>query len=185
MAEEHAADSRAAWQGPIAEGVWGALAGLVGSLCCIGPSAAILLGLGSSSALFGLQVDQRLALGGGMLMLFGGCGIALRRSHICNVPPRDRWRQVALMLVPGILAYLLLGILAPLAALRHEAATPVVRIVAPATAAQTLRRATLLMEKMDCPPCVAHLRSLLARKPFVAQFAADTGNDSGNRRVRQ
>ena len=66
---------------PIIEGIWGALAAL---------------SLSSSSALFGLQVDQCLALGGGILMQLGGCVIALRRSHIYNANPRDRWHQVVL-----------------------------------------------------------------------------------------
>ncbi|HET9224067.1 MAG TPA: hypothetical protein VFO07_16255, partial [Roseiflexaceae bacterium] len=45
----------------ISSSAWGLLAGLAGSLCCLGPSAAVLLGLGSSSALFGLQLERPLA----------------------------------------------------------------------------------------------------------------------------
>src|SRR5690349_2939612 len=40
---------RSSSKGEIHAGIWGMAAGVVGSLCCIGPSAAILLGLGASS----------------------------------------------------------------------------------------------------------------------------------------
>jgi hypothetical protein len=51
---------------------------------------------------------------------------------------------------------------------------------APAAApavAPTLRRATLIIEKMDCPPCVARVKGLLGRKPFVRAFVAEPGNE--------
>src|SRR5262245_10063684 len=78
---------------------WGLLAGLAGSLCCLGPSAAVLLGLGSSSALFGLQLDRPLALGVGAALLLAGLVFALRRERACAVRPAARWRQPALMLM--------------------------------------------------------------------------------------
>src|SRR5262245_56446698 len=66
---------------------WGLLAGLAGSLCCLGPSAAVLLGLGSSSALFGLQLERPLAFGIGAALLFAGLAFALRRERACAVRP--------------------------------------------------------------------------------------------------
>jgi len=153
-------------------GAWGLLAGLVGSLCCIGPSAAVLLGLGASSALFGIHVDRPLTLAGGAALLLGG--VALRRDRACAVRPATLWRQPALMLATFALSYGLLGLLLPsLAAQREDAATA--SFVAPAAPAPALRRVTLLAEKMDCPPCVVHLRGLLKRQPFVHHFVAEDG----------
>jgi hypothetical protein len=156
---------------------WGLLAGLAGSLCCLGPSAAVLLGLGSSSALFGLQLDRPLALGIGAALLLAGIALALRRGRACAVRPAARWRQPALLLVSFAVAYGLLGLLAPWAAARQEdAASP---SIAPlAAAANHPRRATLIVEKMICPPCAASVRGLLKRKPFVQGFVAEEGNET-------
>src|SRR5262249_26004810 len=92
---------------------WGLLAVLAGSLCCLGRSAAVLLGLGSSSALFGFQLDRPLALGIGAALLLVGLALALRRAQACAVRPAARWRQPALMLISFALAYGLLGVLTP------------------------------------------------------------------------
>ena len=154
----------------------GLLAGLAASLCCIGPSAAVLLGLGSSSALFGLQLDRPLALAIGAARLCAGLLLALRRSRVCDVRPNARWRQPALLLATFALVYGLLGVLAPWAAARQEeaAAAPAAQ---PVAATATLRRVTLTVAKMDCPPCASHIRSLLRRKPFVQGFFAEEGID--------
>jgi len=106
--------------GEIRAGAWGLAAGLVGSLCCIGPSAAILLGLGSSSALLGLTLDRRLALAGGAALLLAGLILALRRTRACQLRPGLRWRAPALLLAGFALAYGLLGLLAPSLAARQE-----------------------------------------------------------------
>ena len=168
----------------VCEGAWGLLAGAIGSLCCIGPSAAILLGLGSSSALFGFQVNHTLALAGGGVVLGLGLLFARWRRRTCDLRPQARWRRIVLMLSAGALVYGLLGLFAPWVAARQEqviteqiAAAPVAILPRFTTTAPTLRRATLLVAKMDCPPCVSHLRGLLARKPAVARFAADLGNE--------
>src|SRR4051812_6177935 len=100
------------WQA-IRESAWGMLAGFIGSLCCIGPSAAILLGLGSSSALFGMQVNETLAFGGGVVLLIVGGLLIFRRGRICDLHPHTRWQRIGLMMATGTLAYGLLGVLAP------------------------------------------------------------------------
>jgi len=164
---------------------WGVLAGLTASLCCLGPSAAVLLGLGSASALAGIQLDRTLALAGGAALLIGGAALALRPGRACDVRPSARRRSLALMLAAFALAYGLLGLLLPeLAARRVEATEPpalhaVASAALPAAApavAPTLRRATLIIEKMECPPCAAHVRGLLGRKPFVRAFTAEENN---------
>jgi len=160
----------------IPSSAWGALAGLAASLCCIGPSAAVLLGLGASSALFGLQVARPLALAAGAALLLAGLIFALRRARACAARGAARWRQPALMLAAFALAYGLLGLLAPWAAARQEDVA-VASVALPAAPAATLRRATLTIDQMDCPPCAAHARSLLRRQPFVQGFFAESGID--------
>lgn len=166
--------------GAAREGAWGWIAGLIGSLCCVGPSAAILLGLGSSSALFGLHVDRAIALAGGAAMLMGGAALTLRRARTCGARPASALRQIVIMLGAGALAYTLLGVAAPWAAERSAQATAAPRTEATEampTASAPLRQATLTVEKMDCPPCVTHLRSLLGRKPFITQYVVNPGNE--------
>jgi heavy-metal-associated domain-containing protein len=81
------------------------------------------------------------------------------------------------MLAAFVLAYGLLGLLLPeLAAQRVEATEPPTLHVAAPQAAVPLHRATLIIEKMECPPCAAHVHSLLGRKPFVHAFTAESGN---------
>jgi hypothetical protein len=162
-------------------GAWGLLAGLVGSLCCIGPSAAVLLGLGSSSALLGLSLDQTVARAGGGALLLAGAALALRRPRACDLRAGARWRTPALMLATFALAYGLLGLLLPELAARQveraEAPAPLAQqadIALVATAASP-RRLTLIIEKMECPPCASHVRSALKQKPYVRGFFAESG----------
>jgi hypothetical protein len=89
------------------------------------------------------------------------------------------------MLASVALAYGLLGLLAPALAARREdaaASAPVEtqsqieslpKAAVGANAAAPLRRLTLTVEKMDCPPCAARIRGLLKRKPFVRGFFAE------------
>jgi hypothetical protein len=186
----HAVDESSApisnLQSPISNpgSFWGVIAGLTASLCCLGPSAAVLLGLGSASALAGIQLDRTLALACGAALLIGGAALALRPGRACDIRPSARWRRLSLMMVAFALAYGLLGMLLPeLAARRVEATEPptlpaAARVAAPAAphADSAPRRATLIIEKMECPPCAAHVRSLLGRKPFVRAFVAESGN---------
>ena len=158
----------------VASSAWGLLAGLVGSICCLGPSTAVLLGLGSSSALFGLQFDRTLALGAGVALLLGGIARSLVRERSCALRSAARWRAPALMLAAFVLSYGLLGYLAPALAARQED-TAVVAPAAPVEAA-SLRRATLLIEKMDCPPCAAAIHNRLKQKPFVHHLVAEAYN---------
>jgi copper chaperone CopZ len=161
----------------IRTGALGLLAGLVGSLCCLGPSAAILLGLGSSSALAGLAFDRTLALAGGGALLVVGLLLASRHARACVVPGATRWRAPALILLSFALAYGLLGYLLPTLAERQaDASSSAITSSAPQAPA-SLRRATLLVEKMYCPPCAAHVRAALRRKPYIHGFIAETDND--------
>jgi len=161
----------------IRNGALGLLAGIVGSLCCVGPSAAILLGLGSSSALAGLAFDRTLALAGGGALLVIGLLLAHRQARACALPRVARWRAPALILLTFAVAYGLLGYLLPALAERQADASSPITTSAPAPQASSLRRATLLIEKMYCPPCAAHVRGALGRKPSIHSFIAETDNE--------
>jgi Heavy-metal-associated domain len=80
------------------------------------------------------------------------------------------------MLAAFALAYGSLGLLLPELAARRVEATEPATLPAAAPAAPASHRATLIIEKMECPPCAAHVRSLLGRKPFVSAFVAESGN---------
>lgn len=159
-------------------GAWGALAGAVGGLCCIGPSAAVLLGLGSSSALAGLTFDRGVALAGGAALLLAGTALALRRASSCGLRGIARWRQPALLIATFALAYGLLGLLLPaLAARQVDTALPPSSQAPIAALSAPQRRATILVEKMICPPCAAIVRGTLRRNSAVRGFTAETGNE--------
>src|SRR4051812_50130642 len=96
----------------ITASAWGLASGLFGSLCCIGPSAAVLLGLGSSSALLGFSLDHTMALAGGAALLSAGALLAVRRARACDLRLAARWHAPALMLTSFALAFGLLGLLA-------------------------------------------------------------------------
>ena len=80
----------------IVAGAWGLAAGVVGSLCCIGPSAAILLGLGASSALLGFTLDRALALGGARGALEEALRYAGERQQFGK--PINRYQAIQLKL---------------------------------------------------------------------------------------
>ena len=158
-------------------GLWGALAGAVGGLCCVGPSAAVLLGLGASSALAGFTLDRDAALTAGVALLAAGMVLILRPRAICRLGGAARWQAPALMLAAFALAYALIGVLLPVVAARHaEASTPSLSPDVPVGSSE-LRRATLLIEKMSCPPCAATVRGALKRDPAVRQFVAETSDE--------
>jgi copper chaperone CopZ len=180
---------RQASNSEIHAGAWGLAAGLVGSLCCIGPSAAVLLGLGSSSALLGFSLDHTVALACGAALLLAGAILASRRARACDLRPAARWRTPALMLASFALAYGLLGLLAPALAARQEDTTTDSELAASqrqslsfskeqqAVAAAPRRRLTLSIEKMSCPPCAASVRTALKRQSAVRAFFAESDND--------
>jgi copper chaperone CopZ len=172
----------------IMAGAWGLASGLFGSLCCIGPSAAVLLGLGSSSALLGFSLDHTVALAGGAALLLAGALLAARRARACDQRRAARWRAPALMLASFALAFGLLGVLAPALAARQEDAATDAELAAsqrqslslpqvPAVAAAPHRRLTLSVERMSCPPCAAAIRSALKRQPTVRAFFAEADID--------
>lgn len=159
-------------------GALGLLAGLAGSLCCLGPSAAVLFGLGSSSAVAGLALGRTQALAGGGVLLLAGLLLARRNVRACELRHRARWLPPAVMLLSFAVAYGLLGYLLPELAARHaDRVTAAVAQVPASAPGNSVRRATLLIEKMNCPPCAASVRGAFARKPYVQHFSAETNNE--------
>jgi hypothetical protein len=164
---------------------WGLIAGLVGSLCCLGPSTAALLGLGSSSLLFSMQINQRWALFVSGLLLLCGIVRVLRPMQPKAACRRARWQQPAIMLAVFALSYWLLGGLLPTLAAQVEAsnaaqqviAAPPRQVAAASPATPTLHRLTLIIEKMNCPPCAVKIRNRLKGKPAVRELRAEDYNE--------
>lgn len=161
-------------------GVFGILAGIAGSLCCLGPAVAIMLGAGASSVLWGLVLRRDLALALGALLLLLGLGLALRHTQACTVPAQAHWRIPLLMLIAFVFSYGLLGMLLPQLAAQQLQASSIQVLHQPAAASSRAsartNRVTLIIEKMDCPPCAAKVRSLLGRKPYVRAAIVESGN---------
>jgi copper chaperone CopZ len=165
-------------------GWWGVIAGVAGSFCCLGPSAAVLLGLGSSSALFSLQFDQPWALLLSTVLLLAGAIHSYRKQRgLCGI---GRWRAPLMLLASFGIAYGLLAGALPLLASRIENSRRVqpaaVAAVQPQAAAlpspkTELRRLTLIVEKMTCPPCAVKIRNRLHSKPAVRQLRAEEYNE--------
>jgi copper chaperone CopZ len=178
---------------------WGLAAGLAASLCCLGPAASALLGLGASSALAGAQIGSGPAAALGLATFAAGVALALRRGAACGLSRAGRLRAPLVMLAAFALSYALLARALPEAAARQVAAASAplaaqarpelpaeMPAAAPAALAQAppeapeaapARRLTLSIEKMDCAPCVAGVRRLLSAQPGVSAFVAEQNLD--------
>lgn len=157
-------------------GIWGLLAGALGALCCVGPSAAVLLGLGAGSAVAGLAVDRHVALLAGAGALAVGLVLAARQARACSAAPAARWRAPAMLLASFALSYALLGLLLPRAAAGAIPDSPGLPSAAARVEAAAPRpgprRATLTVDKLYCPPCAATVRAALKREPAVGAWEA-------------
>jgi lysylphosphatidylglycerol synthetase-like protein (DUF2156 family) len=135
-----------------------------------------LLGLGASSALAAFQIDRTLAVVIGLLLLSVGVALNIRQSSRCALRPALRLRAPLLLLAAFGLSYLLLAQMLPALAARQIAAAPLAA-PPPVAPGAPLRRVTLSIEKMYCPPCVAHVRHRLAEQAGVAAFVAESSVD--------
>ncbi len=167
--------------------LWGVFAGVIGSFCCLGPSSAVLLGLGSSSVLFSVQFDQTWMLGVSGVLLLGGVLHMRRRSRVGTVCRGRRWRQALVMLATAVVSYGLLGVLLPWLAAQVENTSRSAQIVAAepgplvsqqvSTQPPALHRLTLIIEKMNCPPCASKVRNRFQGKPAVRSVRAEAYNE--------
>lgn len=152
--------------------LWGTLAGALGSLCCLGPSAAMILGLGASSTLAGLALHRSLALGLGLALLGFGLVRSYRQNRSCTVAAR--WRSPGLLLGTFALSYTLLAYGLPQVAASSAISSQAVVAKQPGLA---LSRLSLSLEKMDCPPCVVRVAQILSAQPAVNSFTVQEGLD--------
>lgn len=166
---------------PTNSAAWGLLAGIAGSLCCLGPSAAVLLGLGASSALAGVQLERLPALGAGLALLIVGVLLAYRRARMCGLTPAARARGPLVALLSFGLAYAVLAYVLPALAAQQiyaeAAATAPASFAAPAASTAPSERLVISIIKMDCPPCVAKVHATLAQEPGVRAFVAELNVD--------
>lgn len=88
--------------------VWriGLAGGLVGILCCVGPTVLALLGLVSAGTAFAWATDLYAGYAwwfrlGGLVVLVGLVWLSLRRRNQCSVAGMRRWRW-RLLAVVGI-----------------------------------------------------------------------------------
>ncbi|MGJ3243557.1 MAG: mercuric transporter MerT family protein [Opitutales bacterium] len=144
-------------------------------LCCVGPLVPILLGLGSASALFGLDRYQPWFIGLGLVLLALAAWMAVRRQNrCCAVKSAARSaRTVALVFSVGIGAYLLLQFavvpaLASLASERVRASRggDLVSEVA-------LKTATVQVEGMTCAGCAVGVEAAFLDLPGVGDARVD------------
>jgi hypothetical protein len=96
-------------------GAWlGALAGLVGITCCVGPTALVLLGLSSVS--FAISLGNTLYYaygwhfrGGAVLLAALGTLHLLTRRGACSLQgARQQWRLLATVIVAMAVVYVVL-----------------------------------------------------------------------------
>lgn len=108
-------DGREASQGR--KGVaWGLGAALIGSLCCIGPVAAVAMGLGSASFLFGFTAYRPYFLGASLLLMGAGAYFLFRRSRTCRTrqqQQRNLWMYLGTTVGTFALGYALLTYVLP------------------------------------------------------------------------
>lgn len=108
---------------------WGIGAALVGSLCCVGPVVAVVMGLGSASFLLSFTAYRPLFLGASFLLMGAGAVIMVRRSRTCcsvEQQQRNLWAYLVVSLITFASSYGLLTYVIPILAYNAvgEAASP-------------------------------------------------------------
>lgn len=98
--------------------MWGLLSALVASLCCVGPLALILLGVGGASTALSIGYRKPYFLAFGVIILGFGFYKLYRKN--CETKHLNRKQQVAIFVgsfvVAVLLYYLLTFVIAPLVA---------------------------------------------------------------------
>lgn len=95
---------------------WGLGAALIGSLCCVGPVAAVAMGLGSTSFLLGFTAYRPYLLGASLVIMGGGALLMLRQSSKCFARvqrQRNLWMYLGTTVVTFALGYGLLTYVLP------------------------------------------------------------------------
>jgi len=165
---------------------WGLFAALLATLCCVGPLAPVLLGLGAGAALFGLDQYRPWFLGAGLALLGLASWRAVRRRYCRRGQAPRPSVLVATIFGTGIGFYLLLqyGVAPVLAGLASEKLARQDRIdAAPAAAAsageEPLRAALLKIEGMDCAACAVGVEEALRSHPGAREARVDWRGGEG------
>jgi len=174
--------------------IWGAvMAGLVASLCCLGPLLFAVLGLGAFglAGIFAAARPYLLVLAV-LLLAFGFYRAYFRRDQACApgeacaTKPTSRLGRVGLWVASvAVLAFAL----SPYYAGRMAAALVIKNPPVPAPTVPTTNEAvnasiesvTIQVEGMDCSACEAPIRAALQQTPGVRN--ADVSYKRGDARV--
>lgn len=146
----------------------GVAAGIVASLCCIGPLLSLGLGLGSFAAAAWFAQWRPVLLGITFVLL----GLAWYLTYwrlkadcaddTCARPP-GRTARVSLWV--GTIVAMAAAIYPSFPATKHQ--------INAATVAPSDARFSVQIPSMDCPPCAAGIEASLSRAPGVRQAAVD------------
>ncbi|MBI3949202.1 MAG: cation transporter [Acidobacteria bacterium] len=150
------------------------LAAITASLCCIGPLAATLLGLGSFGAATLFEAWRPYLLGLTFPLLAAAYYFTYRQREVacadgtCKVSSASRWNKVLLWIatVVVILFAAFPYYSGPLLAALNRNANQQPERSMPATA-QRLTKAGLTVSGMTCGSCAASLEAALAEIPGV------------------
>lgn len=155
------------------------LAAITASLCCLGPLAATLLGLGSFGAAALFEAWRPYLLGVTFALLAAAFYFTYRRREVacdgtCKVSRAPRWNKAMLWIVSAVV--LLFATFpyysgALLAAL-NRAGDESRQAGSPSAPAPPLTRARLTISGMTCGGCAASLEAALADVPGVASAKA-------------
>jgi len=146
----------------------GVLAGVVASLCCVGPLLALSLGLGSFAASAWFAQWRPVFLGVTFVLLSVAWYLTYRRPKVdckdgsCARPP-GKAARISLWL--GTLVALAAAIYPSLPAANHQ--------INAAAVASSDASLSVLIPSMDCPPCAAGIEASPSRAPGVKQAAVD------------
>jgi|FaiFalDrversion3_1042247.scaffolds.fasta_scaffold00122_1 copper ion binding protein len=152
------------------------IAAITASLCCIGPLAATLLGIGSFGAAAFFEAWRPYLLGLAFVLLAAGFYFTYRKREtvcadgLCRVNGASRWNKV-LLWVATVVVILFAAFpyySGSLWAALNRGANQHPESNSPATA-QRLTKARLTVSGMTCGGCAASLESALAEIPGVTR----------------
>lgn len=146
----------------------GIFAGLVASLCCIGPLVSLTLGLGSFAASAWFAQWRPVFLGVTFVLLGLAWYLSYRRPKMecedgsCAQPP-GRAAQISLWL----------GTLVALAAAIYPSLPAKIQQIDATAVAANEVKLSVLIPSMDCPPCAKGIEATLSRAPGVKHATVD------------
>lgn len=161
-------------------GKYGILGAFVAVICCVGPLVPILLGVGSATALFGLDRYKPWFIGLGLLILGLASWYAVRKQNRCCAEKSvaRNAKTVATIFGIGLGTYLLLQYVA-VPALSSVASSNIAASHGSANQSpSSLRNAesqevTLRVEGMTCAACAVGVEAAFLEVPGVSSAKVD------------